>query len=79
MWKAIDWGGGTVEDVEAGGQAVEGEGVEGRVNETPLRTDEGRTQMHRHTCNLTKDWKVETYWETREVKEPKPALRRIQH
>ena len=45
MWKAIDCRGETVGDVEAGGEAVEGD-VEERINEeTPLRRDEGRTGL----------------------------------
>jgi len=45
IWKIIDCRGETVDDVD-----TERGAIEGRVNEeTPLMTDEGRTQMHGRT------------------------------
>lgn len=42
LWKAINFRGKTVDDVEAG-EAVEGGDLGERINEeTPLRRDEGR-------------------------------------
>ncbi len=44
LWKIMKGRGGRVGDVEAGGEAAEGGGVEERIDEeTPLRRDEGRT------------------------------------
>lgn len=44
IWKAINFRGETVGDIEAGVEAAEGGGVEERINEeTPLRRDEGKT------------------------------------
>jgi len=47
-WRKIIKGGGErVDDVESGGEAVEGGDVEEGINEeTPLRRDKGRTGLH---------------------------------
>jgi hypothetical protein len=63
MWKAIVCQGGALRPE---GEAVEGEGAEGRIDEEmPLRTCKGRTQIYGHTWvgggKLAREWRVKTH------------------